>query len=189
MSENDIDEVDGLFELDKIQLPESSTRVAGAVQAIDTTDIEPAEPPGKASKTVPKEESRKKTIGVIIVAISITVLATLSYFLWESSIAARSSQHAGDTYQMIGPIITNLDERRRIKISLSVRYNTEIEQASVLRLRIENDILIHLTSPNTKKTLAEYNAEDQKQYLERTITSLVKNDPIDDMIVTLIEIY
>lgn len=189
MSKNDINDTDEPFELDRIQLPKTDSDVGGAVEAIHTASIVSANHPEKGSKAETRKKSRRKTIFVIIMAISITVLGTISYFLWEPEEVIRPSQHEENTYQMIGPIITNVDPKRRIKISLNIRYSTEIEQASVLKLRIKNDILTFLTSPETKKKLAESNSADQKHYLERTITNLVRSDYIDDVIFTQIEVY
>ncbi|MEE8398913.1 MAG: hypothetical protein V3S89_07895, partial [Desulfobacterales bacterium] len=154
---SDIDDSSDLFELDKIEVPEKitddtdggaiePTQAAEAVEAVETAHVAPIAPPVNDPEIASRKKPREKAMLMTILAISAIVVIAVSYFIGESRKARDASQPQGNTHQTIGPIVANLDQERRIRISLSIKYDTEMAHASALQARTENNILMLLTS-------------------------------------------
>jgi flagellar basal body-associated protein FliL len=195
MIKKDIDDTSDLFELDKLELPESDTPAVGATGKVGAADPGPApEPETRLEAGGPPGKNRTIALSVVSVAIAAVLLAALLVTLTPAppepnASPAESSRPKKKVYLPIGPIITNLDQTRRIEVALKIGFYAGDEQPDKLKIRIVDRILVLLTSPDTRKQLVDATERDQKRYVERAITDLVKNERIDDIAFKQIEVY
>lgn len=199
---NNIDESGLGIDLDKLKVP--GTDSVPSPEKLQET--KPVEDPKRESEIKPKvkhEKRIKKRLKPIIIVMIIAVLfVTVAFFIWQKKFIRPSSSlylerevnssELSNTYLNVGPIITNLDETRNIKISLIVKYNSELmKQASVMDSIIRNNILMFLASSGTKKIVKETNPKILKVYFKNEITRLLKLESvfIDEVIFKEITVF
>ena len=187
--ENEIDGPERGIDLDKMEVPKSDP--AAVIEASFESE---SEKKFKEFEGKPKAKRKNWLKYGIVLAVSVIALVTVLFFLWQKKQVLLKVEEKGEkpthTYLKIDPIITNLDENRRIKISLMIRYNSElIEQISEMDSVIRNDILMFLTSPDIKRMAKAYDSKTLRSYIEHEIKNIIKHDSIDEIIFSECKVY
>jgi flagellar basal body-associated protein FliL len=194
---NNIDDPGVGIELDKIKVPKTDS--APGSQEPGTSKASITEKPGKIeleaeSEIVLPKKSRLK----VIMAVAAIILAAALFFLWNQKIIklpflarkGKDSAKASPAYHTIAPIITNLGEKRRIQISLMIKYDPELAQKiSAVDPIIRDDILMLLTSADVKRMTKESDLEKLKSYIENKLKSLLKSNYNDKIILKELKVY
>jgi flagellar basal body-associated protein FliL len=188
-----IDGPDLGIDIDKIEVPisdpDSGNKAPHEIEAEKEPD-ESVDKPEAESKT---RRGRGVKFGMVITVSVIALIAGFLFFWQKNHVISKVEEKREtltQTYLKIEPIITNLDENKRIKISLMIRYNSEsVKQVSEVDSSIRNDILMFLTSPNTKETIKSYDSVMLRSYIENEVTRIVKDEYIDEIIFSEIKVY
>lgn len=186
---NDIDNLDDSdtgIEIDKLEVPKSDAVAVPAKPVKTEFEIEPEAPPEKPFKFK------------LVAALLLTGFAVVLFLLWHLQIISlpftsktgNKRASSGSAYHTIAPIITNLDENRRIEISLMIKDHPEAGlRTADIEPVIRDAVLIFLTSADTRKMVNQSDLGKLKPYLKSQITKRLLADYSDLIVLKDIKIY
>jgi len=192
---NDIDDLDDGIELDKIEVPKrDSVSIAQKPAKVPTSEKTANAEPDLEFEAAPAKGAKFK----IIVAVSVVGLAAALFLLWNLNIIKfapgsgkeKNVARPAPANHTIDPIITNLGENQRIKISLMIKNDVEFrKQISKIEPIIRDRILMFLTSADTKKMINESDLKKLKLYIRDYITHLLQSNYNGKIVLKELKIY
>ncbi len=178
----ELDDFDGDVELDKIVLPESTQQPDASLGSEDPTV--------HLTEIKPELEPRHPKRQIVIIAVAvISILAALSLLSLMLSSRQETAQKVGP-YRKIDPIISNLGENRRIKISLLIRTAPATKKSyDILEARIRDVVLTFLVSTEIQKIIQLGERRNMEIAIHKELTVFLEKKYINQTFIKELKVY
>ena len=134
-------------------------------------------------------------IALIIGAIILSL--TVVFLLWNKTLLNLTFMESTPTPVMserivtVGPVLTSFGKDEHIKMAVQIEcINTKSkEKVSDLRQRIQNKILLMLSTPEARRLLRQGDFEELKPLIKKEVERLIKNSGVKDVYFSQINLY
>lgn len=189
---NEFDESRGSdnIELDKIELSKIELSKIPQQPVAFSVSEKPAVPmPPKEPELKPKGKKRL----IAIIAVSVILFLVAFFFPVLKPVMIFSRHETGEKvgpYRKIDPIITNLDENRRIKILLFIRTApARKEFYEILEARIRDGVLTFLVSTEIKKIIQLGDFKRMEAAIHKELTVFLDQNYMDQTFIKALKVY